>query len=103
MAVHGTDANRSRDRTRLTGRLQGSVLVLAPDRACGARVADRARLIHGPKWKRMLDAAEQAVDLDRGRVAGEDADVADRAATDATGSRDAPAVVVPLDRTDCHR
>ena len=50
----------------------------------------------------MLDAPEETVDLNRGWAAGEDADVADRAAADPTGSRDASTVVAPLDRIDCH-
>src|SRR5688572_28373095 len=102
MAVHGADANRSRDRTRLTGRLQGSVFVFPPDRARGARVADRARLIHAAERQRMVEAAEQAVDLDGRRAARDDADMADAASSDPTRSRDRSAWVVPLDRVLRH-
>src|SRR5687767_5570191 len=100
MAVHGTDANRSRDRTRLTGRSPGksfgrtdriyriydspSVFILAPDRPRGAGVADRTSLVHGAERQRVLRAAEKAVDLDRGGIPRHDADVANRAAADAT-------------------
>jgi len=41
-----------------------SVFVFPPNRACGARVADRAGLVHGPERERTLDTGEQAVDLD---------------------------------------
>src|SRR3990170_317975 len=68
MAVHGADANRSRDRTRLTGRPPGttansSVLVLAPDRSCRAGIADRSGLVHGAEGEGMVVAPQQAVDL----------------------------------------
>ncbi len=55
--------------------LQGSILVFPPDRACRARVAHRTRLVHGAERERMIGTAEQAVHLDRGRVAGHDADM----------------------------
>ena len=137
MAVHGTDANRSRDRTRLTGRLQGrspsdvtrharagdnvqcgetptaeacasrpstdrSVLVLAPHGTSRAGVADGTCLIHGAERQRMVDATEQAIDLDGGRAAGNDGDMADAAPSDPTRSRDRSAWVAPLDRVQRH-
>src|SRR5687767_10487595 len=100
MAVHGADANRSRDRTRLTGRSPGTsgadricriydhpptlILVLAPHGASRACVAHRTSLVHGAEGQRVFRAAEQAVDLDRCRVPRHDADVANRAAADTT-------------------
>src|SRR5687768_16658459 len=97
MAVHGADANRPRDRTRLTGRSPGTsgadriydhppplILVLAPHGASRAGVAHRTGLVHGAEGQRVFRAAEQAVDLDRGRVPRHDADVANRAAADTT-------------------
>jgi hypothetical protein len=65
-------------------RVRGLVLVLAPDRAGGAGVAHRARLIHGAKREGMVDATEQAVDLDGRGITRNDADVTNRAASDTT-------------------
>src|SRR5919108_2948389 len=92
-----TDSYRSAHRTRLTGRLRGSVLVLSPHRAGRAGVADDARLVHRPQGERVVAPAEEAVHLDAPPiVAGEDADVADRAAADAAGSRDRPSLLSSL-------
>jgi hypothetical protein len=70
--------------TYITSARSDLILVLSPDRTRRARVADGPRLIHAAERERMILATEQAVDLDSGRVAREDADEPDRAAADAT-------------------
>src|SRR5438067_2350548 len=66
-----------------------SLFVGAPHRPGGARVADRARLVHGAGWQRMVDPAEQAGDLDERAVrSGHDGHVAHATAPDPTPSRD---------------
>jgi len=77
------------------------ILVLAPDRARRAGVADRSRLVHRAERKRVLQPSQQAGDLDRGGLSGDDRDVANRAAPDATGARGRSALA-PLDRVQCH-
>src|SRR5688500_5679120 len=110
------------DRTRLTGRSPGtsprsltrdgsmsvaaitdrSVLVLAPRPALGAGVADGTRVVRGAQREGVVVTAEQAGDLHACWIAGQDADEADRASSDATGSRDRSALFVALDRVQRH-
>ena len=70
----------------LQAALQGLrlVLVLAPHASGRAGIADGSSLVHRAKREWVLGPAKEAVDLHAGRVAGEDADVPDRAAADAT-------------------
>src|SRR5687768_3930951 len=60
------------------------ILVFAPDRPRRAGVAHGTSLVHGAEGQRVFRATEKAVDLDRGGMSRHDADVADRAAADAT-------------------
>src|SRR5688500_19681884 len=60
------------------------ILVLAPHGAGCACVAHRPCLVHGAEGQRILRPAEQAVDLHRGGISRDDADVANGAATDTT-------------------
>ncbi len=90
-----TDANRLRTELGLQA--------ASRDQSSSSRQTERAvqalqigaRLVHGAERQRMVGPTEQAVDLDAGGIAGEDADVAHRAAADATGSRDRSALFDP--------
>jgi len=92
-----------RSGTARPSRRLASVFVRAPDRACGARVADWPSLVHGAEREDSVRAAEHAVDLDRRPVrSGQDRDVAHGATPDPTRSWDRPATVTLLDRIQRH-
>jgi hypothetical protein len=79
------------------------ILVFSPDRARRAGVADGSRVVHGPQRKRVLGSSEEAGHGDGGGIPRNDADVADRAATNAAGPRNRSAFSAPFDRVQRHR